>query len=134
MLVEDGQVAISSSEDSVKADISKSERSRTAVGTTRSGQLVLAVVREQENAGFGGVTLSALAELLIAEGVWTAMNLDGGGSSAMVVAGELLNLSEKEERPVSNVLIVKPRGKGAVPAAATTTPASTKQTSPVDVR
>ena len=135
MLVEDGVLAISSEEDSVKADISQSERSRTAVGTTKSGQLILAVVKEQENAGFGGLTLRALAELMISEGAWTAMNLDGGGSSAIVVAGQLLNISEKNERPVSNVLIVKPRTGAAAGAVANSTPpAGTKQTSPIDVR
>ena len=87
--------------------LAKSERSRTAVALTQSGQLILAVVKELESAGYGGVTLEALADLLRAEGAYTAMNLDGGGSSAIVAAGQLLNLSEKDERTVSNVLILK---------------------------
>jgi len=106
MLVENGAVEISVAEDRVRADIAKSERSRTAVALTRSGQLILAVVKELESAGYGGVTLEALSELLIAEGAYTAMNLDGGGSSAIVVAGEVLNLPEAEQRPVSNVLVL----------------------------
>jgi exopolysaccharide biosynthesis protein len=107
MLVEEGQVELSVSEDRVKDDIAKSERSRTAVGITKSGTLLIAVVREQEDAEIGGVTLKALAQLLIGEGAWQAMNLDGGGSSAMVIAGQVLNLGESEQRPVSNVLVVK---------------------------
>lgn len=107
MLVEEGGMSITIAEDKVRADISRSERSRTAVGLTRSGTLILAVVREAEDQGYGGVTLEALSEIMLDEGAYTAMNLDGGGSSAMVVAGMLLNLSEKEERPVSNVLIVR---------------------------
>lgn len=110
MLVEDGQVSISVAEDKVRADISRSERSRTAVGLTRSGTLLIAVIKEQESEGFGGITLTALAELLIAEGAWTAMNLDGGGSSAIAVAGQLLNMAEAEERAVSNVLVVRAGG------------------------
>jgi exopolysaccharide biosynthesis protein len=106
MLIEDGAVDISVKEDKVRSDISRSERSRTAVGLTKSGQVLLAVVKEMESAGYGGVTLTALAELLLEEGAYTAMNLDGGGSSAIVVAGQLLNLSEAEERPVSNVLVL----------------------------
>jgi exopolysaccharide biosynthesis protein len=35
------------------------------------------------------------------------MNLDGGGSSAMVVAGQVLNCAESEQRPVSNALVLK---------------------------
>ncbi|MCB1187764.1 phosphodiester glycosidase family protein [bacterium] len=109
MLVEGGKVYISSAEDSVQADIAKSERSRTAVGLTPSGQLLIAVVKEVESQGFGGVTLEALAQIMIDEGAVVAMNLDGGGSSAMVVAGQLMNIAESNERPVSNVLIVKSR-------------------------
>ena len=107
MLVEDGRVAISVQQDKVRADISRSERSRTAVALSRSGQLILAVVKEVESAGYGGVTLRALSELLIAEGAYTAMNLDGGGSSAIVIGGQLMNLSEAEERPVANVIVLK---------------------------
>jgi exopolysaccharide biosynthesis protein len=107
MLVENGAVNLSSEEDRVRDDIAKSERSRTAVALTKSGQLLLVVVKEAEGAGFGGVTLTALGNLLVKEGAVSAMNLDGGGSSALVVAGELLNGSEKDERPVSNVLVVK---------------------------
>jgi len=107
MLIESGAVDISVTEDKVRADIARSERSRTAVGLTRGGQVLLAVVKELESAGYGGVTLPVLSELLLAEGAHTAMNLDGGGSSAIVVAGEVLNLSESAQRAVSNVLVLK---------------------------
>jgi len=106
MLVENGAIEISVAADRVRADIARSERSRTAVALSRSGQLLLAVVKEMESAGYGGVTLTALAQLLIDEGAYTAMNLDGGGSSAIVVAGQLLNLSEAQERPVTNVVVL----------------------------
>ena len=108
MLVENGAVSITSEQDKVLDDIAKSERSRTAVGLTRNGQLIIAVVKELEDAGYGGATLPALAQLMLDEGAYTALNLDGGGSSALVVAGDLLNTSEASERPVSNVLVVKP--------------------------
>lgn len=107
MLVSEGKVDISVTEDKVQADIAKSERSRTAVGLTKSGTLLLVVVKETEDAGYGGLTLKALAELLISEGAVTAMNLDGGGSSAMVVAGHVMNEDEGEQRPVSNALVLK---------------------------
>jgi exopolysaccharide biosynthesis protein len=107
MLVEAGKVALSNEDDKVKDDIAKSVRSRTAVGLARDGSLLLAVVREDEDCGFGGLTLDALARLLISEGAVTAMNLDGGGSSAMVVAGLVLNEPVSEERGVSNALVLK---------------------------
>lgn len=128
MLVENGAVELSVAEDKVKADIAKSERSRTALGITKSGTLIIAVVKELEDAGYGGVTLKRLAQLLIDEGAQQALNLDGGGSSAIVVAGQVLNLAEGEQRTVSNVLVVKaaarpkPAGDSAPPAATKYTP------------
>jgi exopolysaccharide biosynthesis protein len=118
LLVENGAVEISVAEDKVQADIAKSERSRTAVGVTQSGQLILVVVKEMEGKGYGGMTLKALAKLMLDEGAVTAMNLDGGGSSAIVIAGQVQNEAESAQRPVSNVLVVKER-------------APVKQTSPV---
>lgn len=128
MLVEHGRMSITVAEDNVRADIAKSERSRTAVGLTASGQLLIAVVREAEGAGYGGVTLEALAGLLLDEGAVTAMNLDGGGSSALVVAGDVLNLSAAQQRKVSNVLVLKLGGGGLNPAAAGYTVIDTKYT------
>ena len=134
MLVENGAVELSVAEDKVKDDIAKSERSRTAVGITKSGTLLIAVVKELENAGYGGVTLKVLAQLLIDEGAVNAMNLDGGGSSAIVVAGQLLNEAEADQRTVSNVLVVKlsakpkPAANDAKPAAGDAKPAPTKYT------
>ena len=107
MLVENGQVALSNTEDKVKADIGASQRSRTAVALLRDGSLLLAVVKEQEATGYCGVTLDNLAHLLMAEGAVTAMNLDGGGSSAMVIGGASINEAEADQRPVSNALVVK---------------------------
>ena len=126
MLVENGAVELSVAEDKVKADIAKSERSRTAVGITKSGTLLIAVVKELENAGYGGVTLKVLAQLMIDEGAVSAMNLDGGGSSAIVVAGQLLNEAESDQRTVSNVLVVKLAAKPKPADAAK--PAPTKYT------
>jgi exopolysaccharide biosynthesis protein len=123
MLVENGAINITNDLDKVQDDIAKSERSRTAAGLTRDGQLIIAVVKELESAGYGGVTLPVLAQLMIDEGAWTALNLDGGGSSALVVAGDLLNLAESEERPVSNVLVVKPGLPPGQPPTDNATPA-----------
>jgi hypothetical protein len=109
MLVEGGKVSLSNADDFVKTDIANSVRSRSAAALTKDGSLLLAVVKEHEDSGYSGVTLEALAKLLISEGAVTAMNLDGGGSSAMVVAGHSLNLPEENQRPVSNVLAVKLR-------------------------
>jgi hypothetical protein len=117
LLVENGAVNISTAEDSIKSDISTGARSRTAAALTRSGQLLLVVVKEDESSGYSGVTLEQLAQLLVSEGAVTALNFDGGGSSAMVVGGALLNEPDAQERPVSNVLVVKAGGGNTVASA-----------------
>jgi exopolysaccharide biosynthesis protein len=49
-----------------------------------------------------------MAEFLLSIGAWNAVNLDGGGSTTMVINGKVVNSpSDKTgERPVANILIV----------------------------
>ena len=58
-----------------------------------------------------GVTLTELAEIMIDLGAVDAMNLDGGGSTTMVIRNQVLNLpSDGIERPVSNgIMIINPK-------------------------
>jgi exopolysaccharide biosynthesis protein len=54
------------------------------------------------------MTLVELGERLRALGAWDALNLDGGGSTAMVVNQRLVTVPSDGtgERPVANVLLV----------------------------
>jgi len=62
---------------------------RTAVGTNRNGRyLYLVVVDGRQPFYSEGATLTELAQLLIDQGAFVAMNLDGGGSSTMVIEGD----------------------------------------------
>ncbi len=76
---------------------------------TKEGKLVILVV-EGRNPGLAeGVTLREEAQLLKDIGCWEALNLDGGGSSCMLVNGiQTIKPSDKEgQRPVPAVFIVK---------------------------
>ena len=65
---------------------------RTAVGIDRKGsRLWILVVDGRQEAYSGGMTLPELADLLLALGAAEAINLDGGGSSVMVVAGRRIS-------------------------------------------
>jgi hypothetical protein len=82
---------------------------RSAVGITASGKLVFVTVdgRSQANTG---MTLHELAQLLVRLGAREAINLDGGGSSTMVVGGRIVNEpSGGGERLVASALIVLQR-------------------------
>ncbi|MEX2143544.1 MAG: phosphodiester glycosidase family protein [Anaerolineales bacterium] len=88
---------------------------RTAVGVNRAGNQVIIVVVDGRQPGYSeGITENELAALLIELNVYSAMNLDGGGSSTLVIEGEngeplVLNSPVHQgvpgnERPVGNHL------------------------------
>ncbi len=82
---------------------------RTAVGyETERGRLWLVVVDGRQAPFSVGMTLPELTDLLEALGVDEALNLDGGGSSVMVVRGRVRNSPSDQtgERPVVNALAV----------------------------
>ena len=61
---------------------------RTAIGINRNGRYVYIVVVDGRQPFYSaGATFIELAELLIRQGAYTAMSLDGGGSSTMVIEG-----------------------------------------------
>ena len=63
---------------------------RTAIGLDGSGQkLIIVVVDGRQPLYSQGATLAELAEIMMYYGADTAMNLDGGGSSTLVVQGSL---------------------------------------------
>jgi hypothetical protein len=66
---------------------------RTAIGYSNSGRFVYLVVVDGRQPFYSeGITLNELADLMVSLGAQYAMNLDGGGSSTMVVA-------DKDGRP-----------------------------------
>ncbi|HSI69891.1 MAG TPA: phosphodiester glycosidase family protein, partial [Gillisia sp.] len=64
---------------------------RTAIGYKDENTLLLMIVDGRQLAS-AGVTLHELAEMMLGIGAKDALNLDGGGSSAMVAAGEVVNI------------------------------------------
>ncbi|HSG06844.1 MAG TPA: phosphodiester glycosidase family protein [Longimicrobiales bacterium] len=84
-----------------------SRHPRTAVGYDVDGRrLWMIVVDGRQPPYSAGMTLPELAALLEALGVEEGINLDGGGSSVMVVGGRAMNRPSDEagERPVVNAL------------------------------
>jgi hypothetical protein len=64
---------------------------RTAIGYLNDSTLLMMVVDGRQQAS-AGVTIKELAQLMWEAGCYEAVNLDGGGSSAMVAAGEVVNI------------------------------------------
>lgn len=82
---------------------------RTALARLADGRLLLVVVDGRQPYHSLGMTLPELAATLAALGATDALNLDGGGSTTLVVRGTVVNLPSDEsgERPVSDVLLVQ---------------------------
>ena len=81
---------------------------RTAVGLTRGGDTLLLVVVDGRSARSVGMTFAELSAAMRSLGAWDAVNLDGGGSAAMVVDGAVVSAPSDSagERTVGNLLVV----------------------------
>lgn len=64
---------------------------RTAVGIRANGEWVFAVVDGRFYGFFGGMIMKDLARLMLDLGCVEALNLDGGGSSTLVIEGAVVN-------------------------------------------
>jgi hypothetical protein len=83
---------------------------RTLAGVRSDGSLLLVTVDGRRPGWSAGVTLREAARLMRSLGAREALNLDGGGSTAMAVRGRTVNRPSDPagERPVSSALVVLP--------------------------
>lgn len=79
------------------SDFLRKAHPRTAVGRTAEGALILMVIDGRQPAS-RGATLPETARLMRDVGAMEALNLDGGGSTALVVRGVLVNRPEGNTR------------------------------------
>jgi hypothetical protein len=89
---------------------------RTAVGATADGRLLIVTVDGRQPGHSVGMSLRELAELFVRLGARSAINLDGGGSTTMVIDGIVVNrVSDPQERRVPTALLVLRAPAPAVP-------------------
>jgi len=82
---------------------------RTAIGYTVSRDTVIFCVVDGRSGVSEGVTTKQLAQLMQSAGAWTAINLDGGGSSCLYIdsyGGPVNVPSDGSERPCGNSVFV----------------------------
>ncbi len=81
---------------------------RTAAGIRTDGRILLVTVDGRQPERSVGMTIAELAALLIELGAVEAINMDGGGSTTMVVAGRVVNGPSdlSGERPVGDAILV----------------------------
>jgi exopolysaccharide biosynthesis protein len=123
VLLKDGRRVVET-----ESKFSTTRHPRTAVGVADDGRtLILVVVDGRRPEKSVGMSLAKLADLMLQLGCDDALNLDGGGSSTLVMRDPqtsrlviLNNPSDGKPRPVANVLGVDLDGAGR----ATTRPTS----------
>ena len=109
VLLQNGAVKITNNEELKFAGKAINDKHpRTAMGYTKDGKLIILVI-EGRNTIAHGATLEQEAQILKDLGCLEALNLDGGGSSCMLVNGkETIKTSDKEgQRAVPAVFIIK---------------------------
>lgn len=81
---------------------------RTGVGFNQDSTVLYLFTVDGRQAHSKGMNLFEFAELMLLHGVYTGINLDGGGSTAMVVRSTVMNSPSDPtgEREVANALLV----------------------------
>ncbi len=109
VLLHKKKIFITNKEEQLFADGVKDLHPRTAMGYTRKRKLVILVIQGRAPGIAMGATLEEEAAILQQLGCVEALNLDGGGSSCLLVNGrETIRPSDKEgQRAVPAVFIIK---------------------------
>lgn len=130
-LVKDGQIIVGNEGTSFFA-----RHPRTGVGTTPDGRVLFVTVDGRQPGYSLGMTPLRFAKLFVRLGANYALNLDGGGSTTMVVNGDVVNRpSDGSERYVSSALLLLPGpdpqptvAPGPIPTPVTSPTSSTSPT------
>lgn len=108
MLIKNGDINITDEEELIVID-NNSSRARSAVGYTANNKIILFAAEGNNTNGAAGLTLAEVAQAMKEMGCVGAVNLDGGGSTALYVNGvHTVKPSDAAgERPVVTALILK---------------------------
>ena len=109
VLIDNGEVVNTFRQEMFSGIGPETAQPRTAIGVTSDGFLYLFVCEgRQMTEGVHGYTTGEVAEILHGFGCVEAMNLDGGGSSCMLVNGkETIKVSDGSQRAVASTVMIK---------------------------
>ncbi len=110
VLAKEGQIYITNNEEKKFAGKAIADHHpRTAMGYTSDGKLILLAVQGRTKNIAVGTTLTETAQILIDLGCIEAINLDGGGSSCLLINGkETIKPSDPTgQRPVPAVFYIR---------------------------
>lgn len=113
-IVREGKIFVNSWAEATPADVKANKRSKTGLGITKDGNIILAVL--DQGPYDGPMRIDEFALCLIHLGAWEAINLDGGGSCSFWADGKVQNYQAKTygERPTGSALICRKRVRKAL--------------------
>jgi len=111
LLLADGHAVEADAADAFSRVFARARHPRTALGVRADGTLLLVAVDGRDPERSVGMSIAELAALLLELGAVDALNLDGGGSTTMVVEGRTVNRPSDPggERRNGDALLVFPR-------------------------
>jgi len=108
-LLAGGHTKITAAEERFRADITSGRAPRSAFGLTATGEALLVTVDGRSPSESIGATLQELTEIMRRLGAVDAVNLDGGGSTTLVINGKVRSSpSSGAEKRVSTILAIVP--------------------------
>lgn len=110
VLVQSGEISISNNQEIKFAGKAIDDKHpRSAMGYTKDDKLIFLAIEGRFPGKAEGATLTQTAQLLKDIGCIEALNLDGGGSSCLLINGkETITPSDKTgQRPIPAVFMVK---------------------------
>lgn len=113
LLIRNGQVLTDWADEQLRAGFNTERHPRTMIGTSRGGTIWLVTVDGRNPDVSAGMTFGELQALATGLKLENALNLDGGGSTTMVVGGTIVNHPSDKAGPrrVSDALLIVPRGR-----------------------
>lgn len=110
LLVRDGQPVTDWTEEDLRTGFSTERHPRTMIGAGSSGEIWLVTVDGRNPSRSLGMSFLELQRLAARLQLTHALNLDGGGSTTMVVAGTIVNHPSDAggARKVSDAILVMP--------------------------
>ena len=121
-IVRDGYPSIEYEREKLGRGFTEERHPRTAVGHSQDGRTLFLVTIDGRQPGYSvGMSLAELADFMADDiesfsasgaNAYHALNLDGGGSTTMVVGNQVVNMPSDQtgEREVANALLVVAQG------------------------
>ncbi len=116
-LIRNGRLDITAEQEGMNQKFVTDLHPRTAIASLGAGKILLVAVDGRQPELSVGMSLREIANLLLEFGARDAINLDGGGSTTMVVGGRVVNSPSDQtgERAVSDAILFFSKTDGARP-------------------